>query len=73
MTEAQKNKLAVLNGAEQIRERKGELIREKVRAKYSIYDEIAIIRQRDTKPAEFAAYNAFVEQCKAEAKKELEI
>ncbi len=29
-------------------------------------DELAILRQRDIKPEEFAEYNAFVEQIKAE-------
>lgn len=38
----------------------------RVRAVYSVDDEIAILRQRDTKPEEFAEYNAFVEQIKAE-------
>lgn len=39
-----------------------------VRAKYSIDDELAILRQRDSKPEEFAEYNAYVEQIKAEEK-----
>ena len=38
----------------------------RIRKKYSIDDELAILRQRDTKPEEFAEYNAFVEQIKAE-------
>ena len=38
----------------------------RIRAKYSVDDELAILRQRDTKPEEFAEYNAFVEQVKAE-------
>ena len=38
----------------------------RIREVYSIDDEIAILRQRDTKPEEFAEYNAFVEQIKAE-------
>ncbi len=38
----------------------------RIREKYSIDDELAILRQRDTKPEEFAEYNAFVEQIKAE-------
>lgn len=41
----------------------------RVREKYSVNDELAILRQRDEKPEEFAEYNAFVEQCKEEAKK----
>lgn len=35
-----------------------------IRKKYSLYQELAILRQRDTKPAEFAEYNAYVEECK---------
>ena len=38
----------------------------RIRAVYSVDDEIAIIRQRDTKPLEFDEYNSFVEQVKAE-------
>lgn len=38
----------------------------RIRAVYSVDDEIAIIRQRDSKPEEFAEYNAFVEQIKEE-------
>lgn len=41
-----------------------------VREKYSLSNELAILRQRDTKPEEFAEYNAFVEECKAQAKAE---
>ena len=38
----------------------------RIRAVYSIDDELAILRQRETKPEEFAAYNAFVEAIKEE-------
>ena len=38
----------------------------RIREKYSVDDELAILRQRDTKPEEFATYNEFVEQIKAE-------
>ena len=38
----------------------------RIRERYSVDDELAILRQRDTKPDEFAAYNRFVEQIKAE-------
>lgn len=40
----------------------------RIRAVYSVDDELAILRQRDTKPQEFAEYNAFVENIKAEEK-----
>ena len=41
-----------------------------VREKYSVSDEFALHRQRDTKPEEFAEYNTYVEECKAQAKAE---
>lgn len=41
-----------------------------IREQYSVNDELAILRQRDTKPEEFAEYNSFCEQCKAEARGE---
>lgn len=40
----------------------------KIRERYSIDDELAILRQRDTKPEEFEAYNAYAEQCKTQIK-----
>ena len=40
----------------------------RIRQKYSINQELAILRQRDAKPEEFEKYNKFVEQCKAEVK-----
>ena len=39
---------------------------DRIREKYSVDDELAILRQRDTKPDEFNAYNEFVEQIKQE-------
>ena len=38
----------------------------RIRERYSVDDELAILRQRDTKPEEFAEYDAFVEAIKAE-------
>jgi hypothetical protein len=43
----------------------------RIRQKYSIDQELAILRQRDTKPTEFEEYNAFVENCKRDVKKEM--
>ena len=34
-------------------------------AKYSIDDQIALLRQKDTKPEEWAAFNAFCEEVKS--------
>lgn len=39
-----------------------------IRTRYDQDDETAILRQRDSKPDEFEAYNSFVEQCKDEAR-----
>lgn len=49
------------------------LVDRKIRARYTVSDELAILRQRDTKPEEYAEYNAFCERCKLEAKTELKI
>ena len=38
----------------------------RIREVYSVDDELAILRQRDTKPEEFSEYNSFVEQIKSE-------
>ena len=44
---------------------------ELIRKRYSQNSEFAILRQRDAKPIEFAEYNMFVEECKAQAKREV--
>ena len=41
-----------------------------IRQKYNVNQELAILRQRDTKPIEYQEYYDYVEQCKAEAKSE---
>ena len=41
-----------------------------IRQKYNVNQELAILRQREVKPQEFAEYNEYVEQCKAEVKSE---
>ena len=51
----------------------GEFVEKFIRRKYTISAELAILRQRDEKPQEFAEYNAYAEQCKAEAKKILAV
>lgn len=42
-----------------------------IREKYSLSQELAILRQRDSKPEDYAEYNAYCEQCKAQAKSEV--
>lgn len=46
---------------------KAALVEALVRKEFSVSDEIAILRQRNTKKAEFTAYNDRVEAIKAEA------
>ena len=50
-----------------------QLVESKIRTKYSMSAELAILRQRNSKPEEFATYNSFCELCKSEAKNELNI
>lgn len=42
-----------------------------IRQKYSLDEELAILRQRDSKPEEFSAYFNYCEACKARAKQEV--
>lgn len=42
-----------------------------IRQRYSVNQELAILRQRDEKPEEFKAYNKYVEACKAYVKSEM--
>ena len=44
------------------------LVERLIRQKYSLSNELAILRQATTKPEEFAEYNAYAEQCKEKAK-----
>ncbi len=62
---AKKNKAVDAASWEHLYE--AEIVR-RIRAKYTVSQELAILRQRDSKPEEFALYNAFVEECKAAVK-----
>lgn len=46
----------------------GETVNGLIRRKYTLSEELAILRQRDTKAEEFEAYNAYAESCKEEAR-----
>ena len=48
-----------------------ELVEALIREKYSLSEELSLLRQRDTKTEEFAEYNSYAEKCKIEAKKSL--
>lgn len=47
------------------------LVSKLIRERYSVDDEMAILRQKETKPEEWQEYNAFCEDCKAKAKEEI--
>lgn len=68
MTDLEK-KLSNLNGVKDKVYK--DLVNQYVRERYSISDELSIIRQQTTKVEEFNQYNAFVEECKAKAKQEV--
>lgn len=46
----------------------GETVNGLIRRKYTLSEELAILRQRDTKAEEFEAYNAYAESCKEESR-----
>lgn len=48
-------------------------VQQSIRERYSVDDELAILRERDTKPDEFAAYYEYAEQCKAQAKTQTQL
>lgn len=48
-----------------------QLVSDLIRARYTIDQEIAINRQRDTKPEEFQEYFDFCEQCKIKAHEQI--
>lgn len=49
----------------------GERVEELIRERYSTSRELAVQRQRYSKPEKFAAYDAFAEECKARARAEM--
>lgn len=68
-TESEAEETSALNVAASYEQRVQQLIREK----YSVDEELAIQRQRDTKVEEFKAYFDFCEECKTQAKAESEV
>ena len=46
-------------------------VEELIRARYSVSAELALLRQREDKPEEFAVYNEFAEECKVTAHREV--
>ena len=62
----EKNKPAMSAG--DIKALKAREIEKLIRRRYSMSDELAILRQRDEKPEEFAAYHDYAEECKRAVK-----
>lgn len=50
-----------------------QLVEDLIREKYTVGQELAILRQRDIKIAEFNEYNSYAEECKRRAKEALEL
>ena len=58
--------LAELNGhGEKMR---GAVVTAMIRRRYTLSNEMALLRQRDEKPEEYATYNEYAETCKTEAR-----
>lgn len=47
-----------------------QLVSEYIRERYSLDDELAILRQKDEKPEEYAEYYTYAEECKTRARGE---
>ena len=47
------------------------LVSKLIRERYSVDDEMAILRQKETKPEEWKEYNSYCEDCKTKAKAEI--
>ena len=50
----------------------GERVNSLIRERYTLSEELAILRRRDSAPEAFAAYNTYAEECKARADAEWE-
>lgn len=51
----------------------GEITNILIREKYSESEEFSLLRQKETKPEEYAMYDEFCEACKAKARKLTEV
>ncbi len=61
-----KDRLSAANGT--AAQRYGERVNALVRERYTLSEELSLLRRRDTAPEAFAEYSAFAEECKARAK-----
>ena len=49
------------------------MVEQEIRKRYTVSQELAILRQQFRKPVEFAEYDAYVEQCKINVKQALDM
>jgi hypothetical protein len=63
--------LAKLEGQEAMDTLYPEYVSHLIHERYSINTELALLRQMNTKPEDFAEYNKYAEKCKARARKEI--
>lgn len=59
------------NHPDVVRKAYEKLVEARIEERYTVKQEIAIIRQKDRKPEEFAEYDAYVEACKKDLKEQL--
>lgn len=69
MTEIEK-KLSEMNGMTKVLY--GQEVNRLIRERYTLSEELSILRKKDEKPEEWEAYNAYCEECKKTAKARLE-
>jgi hypothetical protein len=63
--------LAKLEGQEAMDALYPEYVSHLIHEKYTINAELALLRQMNSEPSDFAEYNEFAEQCKAKARREI--
>ena len=63
--------LAKLEGQEAMDLLYPEYVSHLIHQRYSINAELALLRQMNSEPGDFAEYNEFAEQCKAKARREI--
>ena len=61
--------LSISNGT--LDEEYGAVVNRKIRERYSLSEELALLRQREKDPKAFAAYDTFAEECKVAARQEV--
>ena len=61
--------LSISNGT--LNEEYSAAVNRKIRERYSLSEELALLRQREKDPKAFAGYDTFAEECKVAARQEV--